>query len=104
MSKCFAQANAIVGANCIRGQLVPYWFYNTMYVYNIANNCNAMINHLQHIFAKHMKLNFLLPLLIFGGGRPILGAYTLMTCPVLPKLLENAEGAAAHQSTFLHLP
>ena len=63
-----------------------------------------MINHLQHIFAKHMKLNFLLPLLIFGRGRPILGAYTLMTCPVLPKLLENAEGAAAHQSTFLHLP
>ena len=51
-----------------------------------------------------MKLNFLLPLFISAEERPILGAYTLMTCPVLPKLLENAEGAAAHQSTFLHLP
>ena len=30
--------------------------------------------------------------------------HTLMTCPpVLPKLLENAKGAAAHQATFLHL-
>ena len=51
-----------------------------------------------------MKLNFFLPLFISAEERPILGAYTLMTCPVLPKLLENAEGAAAHQSTFLHLP
>ena len=55
-------------------------------------------------FCKTHEIKLPPSLLIFGGGRPILGAYTLMTCPVLPKLLENAEGAAAHQSTFLHLP
>ena len=68
MCKCFAQANANVGANCIRGRLVPYWFYNTMCTIAIANN--AVINHLQHIFAQKHEIKLPLAIVHFCWGTP----------------------------------
>ena len=68
MCKCFAQAIANVGANCIRGRLVPYWFYNTMCTIAIANN--AVINHLQHIFAQKHEIKLPLVIVHFCWGTP----------------------------------